>query len=608
MRKKLFTLLIVLLIGLLTFSLVACADDFNYDGNVTVTVNLDKDYGDVIVNCPEGEIEKNSNVKYTIKLSSTLPVDIVLKCEGFEQITLRYTTEDLKNNSEITENISFQLELYRFTFYVQGVDIKLAQNYSGVALISQGSAYVLESEKPIKQDILLDAGDNYEQIILFKEMFKYVASKGKLITPIPVVNKNSNKVAVYVPGHETGNAYLTACDIEKYDNGNNNDALYYGKYNLVETRNYAVYSNYAQEKQLLKLTGYDKGYYCYGVGEGAQFEYKLFLKDDRSRVSNIKADYIISYYDNYDSFVIFTNRELAEGDIFVYDFYNSYTGGYLMRNVHIVNAKDVENRNIDLSEDESVDYLNDRKFVVNFKDSNGDKITFNYATIGGEFYEQDKIFLFSSTSNYIVHLYSQTTKYDDVFIDYLIIDALINNSDEDIVYIDYVPVAKKNFVVKYRNVITGQIIENITNTIYVIDGEIIENLEPTFKGYSLVNKDGIIYFEEIFGDSMVVDVMPTYEIKIKITNADLIEYEHNWQTFSTADGVLVFWPKDADATGYNKLDVSEMYAGKTLRFTFKTYTGEIKYYFDITIPENFAQSSVEERTFEVTITEVDNEW
>ena len=110
MRKKIFTLLIVLLIVLLTFSLVACGEDNNYDGNVTIIVNLDKDYGDIQVNCPEGDIEKNSNTKYTIKLNSTLPIDIILQCDGFEKIVLRYKTEDLKNNSEITENVSLKIK------------------------------------------------------------------------------------------------------------------------------------------------------------------------------------------------------------------------------------------------------------------------------------------------------------------------------------------------------------------------------------------------------------------------------------------------------------------------------------------------------------------
>lgn len=607
MRKKIFTLLIVLLIVLLTFSLVACGEDNNYDGNVTIIVNLDKDYGDIQVNCPEGDIEKNSNTKYTIKLNSTLPIDIILQCDGFEKIVLRYKTEDLKNNSEITENVSFKSELYRFSFAVQLVEVKLAQEYSGIKLISQAGAYILESERPIKQDIILDAGEDYKQVILFKEVFKYVAAKGKLPDPIPVIGKNDKNVAVFVQGNVSNNTNLIACNAEKYESSKNN-TLNYGKYNLLETANYAVFRDYNSEKHLLKLKNFDKGYYCFTISGGKQFDYYLLLKNNEYRISRIQADFIVNYYSTYDSTIITTNRELVEGESFVYEYYNQYTGGYTMFNVHIVTKKDVESGNIDLSSDNGIEYLNGKKFMLRLKDKDGNKIEYDSAYFAGAGYDENKVYEYDSTINYSIQIYHSEIHYHYTYIDFIIASILAQNSDEEIVYIDYVPIVKKSFDIKYKNILTGQIVDGLTTTDYVVEGEILENLSPSWGNYSLVNNEGIIYFEELFGDSIVLDVVPNHEIKIKITNVDIIEYENEWQTFSTADGRLNIWPFRVDETEYHKLNVSEQYAGKSLRFTFKSLSGEIKYYFDIVIPENFTELNIKDRTFEVTVTAVDNEW
>ena len=63
MRKKLLIAFILILITLLTFNLVACSGDENIVGEVNITINLDKEYADLSVNCPEGTIKKNSETQ-----------------------------------------------------------------------------------------------------------------------------------------------------------------------------------------------------------------------------------------------------------------------------------------------------------------------------------------------------------------------------------------------------------------------------------------------------------------------------------------------------------------------------------------------------------------
>ena len=199
MRKKLLIAFILILITLLTFNLVACSGDENIVGEVNITINLDKEYADLSVNCPEGTIKKNSETQYSVNLKSLLPVEVVIYSPGYEVVTLSYTTKQLNENSNITENLKLKQELYRFSFISENKELELAKDYNNIKLTVSAGKYVLESERPINQNIILTAGNDYKDVVLFKEMFIYAGSNGNYSQQIPLIGKNDQQVAMFIP-------------------------------------------------------------------------------------------------------------------------------------------------------------------------------------------------------------------------------------------------------------------------------------------------------------------------------------------------------------------------------------------------------------------------
>lgn len=249
MRKKFLIFLSICIIACLSLCLVACADNTDYSGEVRVTINLDKEYPEVSVNCPQGEIEKKDNKQYVVSLSNTLSVDIVVACPGYETVIFSYTTKQLKQNSDITESVTFKNEFYRFSFKVQNNEkIEFAEEYEGINLSIQSGSYVLESEKPITQDIKFNVkNEEFKSFVIFEESIIYNGAKGSLVESIPLLDKReSNSAVIYVPASFGYNKQeLAMVDAKDFDMDYEKVTIVKaGEYKKVEIKNYVLFDRY----------------------------------------------------------------------------------------------------------------------------------------------------------------------------------------------------------------------------------------------------------------------------------------------------------------------------------------------------------------------------
>ena len=249
MRKKFLIFLSICIIACLSLCLASCVDNTDYSGEVRVTINLDKEYPEVSVNCPQGEIEKKDNKQYVVSLSNTLPVDIVVACPGYETVIFSFTTKQLKQNSDITESVTFKNEFYRFSFKVQNNEkIEFAEDYEGINLSIQSGSYVLESEKPITQDIKFNVkNEEFKPFVIFEESIIYNGAKGSLVESIPLLDKReSNSAVIYVPtsfGHNKQE--LAMVDAKDFDMDYEKvTILKAGEYKKVEIKNYVLFDRY----------------------------------------------------------------------------------------------------------------------------------------------------------------------------------------------------------------------------------------------------------------------------------------------------------------------------------------------------------------------------
>lgn len=249
MRKKFLIFLSICIIACLSLCLASCVDNSDYSGEAHVTINLDKEYSEVSVNCPQGEIEKKDNKQYVVSLSNILPVDIVVACPGYETVIFSYTTKQLKQNANITESVTFKNEFYRFSFKVQDNEkIELAEDYEGINLSIQSGRYVLESEKPISQDIKFNVkNEELKPFVIFKESIIYNGAKGALGESIPLLDKReSNSSVIYVPtsfGHNKQE--LAMVDANDFDMDYEKvKVVKAGEYKKVDIKNYVLFDRY----------------------------------------------------------------------------------------------------------------------------------------------------------------------------------------------------------------------------------------------------------------------------------------------------------------------------------------------------------------------------
>lgn len=600
MRKKLLIFFIVVLIALLSVSLIACDKDItNFNGNVTVNITLDRKYDNLTVECPEGKIEKISNLKYTVMLESILPVDILVCAPGYENVALRYSTEKLKANSNINESVSLKQELYRFTFSMESQSVKLAESYDGINLVVQASQYVLESIRPITQDIKLDCGDGLKTAILFKEVFVYAGTKGKLSEKLPMVEIGSDKVAIFVVRTNLNQDYLYINDIEN----TNSSSIYVSKYNLVDIKNYQIYDYYQKNKKLVKKSDLQQGYYRFDGLYSKGATYGVFL-DENYFITDIYADFFVEERRQDNATYLATNRILEVGDTFIYTYGNSNTYGAETR-YHIVTAEETQTYNFNLGNDRKISDFDGRKFVFNITDANGNtiqdaKITADYEDIDGKQFEFDSDRMY----NYYIDVQHPAINYQSRVIQTRIIAYYIANSNQDVAVVDFVIYSQERVDIVYKDYVTGEIIEGLGKYLYVVEGDYIYDLSPSDSSYSVIGSQQVIYYKEIFGNTIVVNIIKNYNIKLNITNYSEFKDDMEYGHFKVANGEISFGQSSIDEYGNVDLVIPANFIGDELQFSFTTYSGDVKYTFLLDLTGDINNGD----TFEVTILSTDDEW
>ena len=127
---------------------------------------------------------------------------------------------------------------------------------------------------------------------------------------------------------------------------------------------------------------------------------------------------------------------------------------------------------------------------------------------------------------------------------------------------------------------------------------------PAFK----VGAEEVVYYEEIFGNKIVVELMRQYVVTLHITNYQDIQYEEEYQSFNCGSGSnsLGFNVKQMiENNGRVEIIIKGNMAGKKLQFVMTSFmNNEPKYVFILSIPENMENMN----TFEIIVEAADAGW
>lgn len=98
----------LLLTAFLGLFLSACGEKNAFDGRGSAEINLvfKEDYGEkLLVQCPDGTVT-GSGINYKIALRTRALADVIVSCEGYETLTLRFFTAEMASGSVMKNNIS----------------------------------------------------------------------------------------------------------------------------------------------------------------------------------------------------------------------------------------------------------------------------------------------------------------------------------------------------------------------------------------------------------------------------------------------------------------------------------------------------------------------
>lgn len=648
MRKKMFIILTLIFLAIMCCSLVACADNTNFDGKAEITINFDKEYKDVSVNCPEGSIGQVSSTQYFIKLESTKPVDVVLICPGYESIIKSYSTKELKSG-KITENVSFKDSLYRFSFRVAndeaGTDLKLAEEYKDINLTIQSGSYMLESTEPIAQDIVLKYTDDYKPMILFKESFKYTGVNGKIKGTLPLLKKDDQNAVIFIPSKQN--------DIQSYS-VRSIYSSYNDSYTTVNTNTYvslkiddlSVSAYNGNIGELLTKDTLKQGYVRFESQIAKDWNiYSLNIDTSNYSFNSLELDSEFYYTSNNfgKNHILKVKEELVVGDILTFDMYD-YQEGKNTYYIHIVSEEEVETGVINLQElkdnqendlNVNLDILNDRKFTLEIVDNDGNAYEYNYLELNYENnkteitswdYVPNENYIFTFTDNVHSYGYNVLTIYNkipdtssysgkDIYIGRILMQELLKSTDEvtNIKINYYLDIEKRpelqnkstEVTIKYYDVVKEEFLHNQKMT-YFYENQTIAKYSiemDSFYGneYSIVDFKDFIYYEQIFGDEIIVNVMRTYNINLNVTNYNEFNFEYGLFLFGDKGDIEINAINITQNNGRVTVKVPEIYLGKKLQFT---YNNQPKYTMEIEFPE------IDEigGSIDVTIVSPDDEW
>lgn len=104
-KTKFYRIICALLLTAFLGSFISACNEknaFNGRGSAEINLEFNEDYDGLFIQCPNG-IVTGSGKNYKITLRTRALVDVIISCEGYETLTLRFLTAEIISGS-ITKN------------------------------------------------------------------------------------------------------------------------------------------------------------------------------------------------------------------------------------------------------------------------------------------------------------------------------------------------------------------------------------------------------------------------------------------------------------------------------------------------------------------------
>ncbi|MDE6968041.1 MAG: hypothetical protein K2P12_05205, partial [Clostridia bacterium] len=124
-----------------------------------------------------------------------------------------------------------------------------------------------------------------------------------------------------------------------------------------------------------------------------------------------------------------------------------------------------------------------------------------------------------------------------------------------------------------------------------------------------MSNNSIIYYNQIFGSEIVIDVVKAYGINLNFTNYDeiYIDSDNTNLNFVAKNGNLKISYNMINSQGKIILsDVLESYAGETIQFVMRDREGNAIYSFTLSLPDDL--STIGDSSINIEIEAIDDEW
>ena len=381
MKKRIHIIAVMLMVLLLSFALVACAEGegFSIKGTTDVTINLDKEYAGLKVFSSTANIEEISSKQFIATKNNANIFDVVITCDGFDTQYLTFSTEEL--SKPVVKNVTMETTTYVVDIKLSGLsdsDIeKVVFSFDDVVVVD--STYDAETkshrfESKQKWSSLKITCENYfisyNQIEYFNNIANinaeaFVKKEGYAIIIIRNFNNHNflrferlaNQINGYNDQLESGERKVFTVPIDNYiysDMYGNSGTIYVDV--LQDGFEEIQLENIDKERYILdKIINVDDYQYIYINGMGID---KISIDIDEFEIKEVYC-----FREN-----IVENQELVVEFVDINGISSIIT--------YVVTKHDLENKTLNIQhEDSEKAILNE--FTFNYVDTNGDKIADN---------------------------------------------------------------------------------------------------------------------------------------------------------------------------------------------------------------------------------------
>lgn len=290
MKKKNVILLLTLIL-IMTVMFTACnSDNFSIEGSATVIVNMDKVYEGLNVDCPDGEVHKDSETSYSISFARLKQVQVVISCNGYYTQYKNISSAELASSP--TLNLTLEKKTYSTTIEIENIgDASQVKLYevnkettaeTEVPIIIEGNTIKAETQNALERAVLKASG--YKDF--YMDLPEYV--NYDLNINVPMVSNDSNKFAVVI-----FNDLVVSGEVSytlKFT-----DVLYGNSYNTVKINNTisTVYALLEKDKPYILKTSQDTSLVI------SQEDYIKGSYETILLSTLIPEESIVTNYDNY---------------------------------------------------------------------------------------------------------------------------------------------------------------------------------------------------------------------------------------------------------------------------------------------------------------------